>query len=582
MGAISGFAVHPTQGNTAYALFSFAGNAKIVRTTDLGQTWEDISGFESGAPSTNGFPDVAVFDLVVLPFEPNTIWAGTEIGIFESNDNGVSWHMLESDLPAVAVYDMKFVDNQLVIGTHGRGIWSSIFENIPTGNPILSVSINDSEEIISIVEIPSIFDSTKLLVNGNVNSTTFETGAVEFTSSGLSPATYTLKAISYFNGVPYMSTEQTIALVASADILSLYSNDFEGSSSDFTTGGLSIKTENGFDGKAIHSPHNYADNTNSTIILEKAIKIASTNDEAFIQFDEVAIVEIGESGTVFGDGEFWDYVIVETSYDKNTWFPVANGYDASEDSQWLTAYNASAVGTKSMYKTRKIDLINSVSPLKSGDVVYFRFRLFADAGTNAWGWVIDNLLIQTDELVKTPPTENPTLSVSINQSNDIVNMIEIQSAYDSTQLLVDENVVRSTSETGTVEIILSDYDAGTYKVQAISYFDGTQYKSEEKTIELSDIPTGIEDDIQANRIGLEVYPNPASVRTTLKYFLPQASEVTFNVIDNSGKIVKTINSDYKNKGLYEQELPLSGLPKGVYIVQISSVIGMKTSRLVIR
>ncbi|MFT6961481.1 MAG: hypothetical protein ACJAWV_001196 [Flammeovirgaceae bacterium] len=582
MGAISGFAVHPTEANTAYALFSFAGNAKIVRTTDLGQTWEDISGFDSGSPSSNGFPDVAVFDLVVLPFETNTIWAGTEIGVFESNDNGVSWHMLESDLPAVAVYDMKLVDNQIVIGTHGRGIWSSTFSNLPTGNPVLSVSINSSQEIVSVVEISPAFDSTQLLVNTEIASVTTETGNVEITLTGYESGVYTIQAISYFNGIQYGSLEKTVTLVASSDILSSYSNDFEGVTSDFITNSLTIKSQSGFSGKAIHSAHNYANNTNNTIVLDKAIEIAATSEEAFIEFKEIAIVETGDPGSSFGTPDFFDYVIVETSYDKDTWFPVSNGYDASDHSEWLAAYNSDAIGTESLYKTRKIDLINSVSPLKSGDIVYFRFRLFADNGSNAWGWVIDNLLIQTDELIKTPPTENPTLLVTANESNEIVSIINIQSAYDSTQLLVDGDVVQSTTETGSVEIRLSDYDAGTYKIQAISYFDGTQYKSEEKTIELSEIPTGIEDDIKANRVGLEVYPNPASIKTTLKYFLPQASAVTFNVIDNSGKIVRTIYSDYKNKGLYEQGISLSDLPKGVYIVQVSSVIGMKTSRLIVQ
>ncbi|MCK5907033.1 MAG: hypothetical protein KAG37_05545, partial [Flavobacteriales bacterium] len=51
----SGFATHPVDVNTAYGLFSSAGNSKIMRTTDLGQNWSDITGFSSGT-SSNGFP----------------------------------------------------------------------------------------------------------------------------------------------------------------------------------------------------------------------------------------------------------------------------------------------------------------------------------------------------------------------------------------------------------------------------------------------------------------------------------------------------------------------------------------------
>ena len=60
LGVITGLATHPTDENTAYALFSFANAPKILRTTDLGQSWEDISGFGGGTVSTNGFPDVSV------------------------------------------------------------------------------------------------------------------------------------------------------------------------------------------------------------------------------------------------------------------------------------------------------------------------------------------------------------------------------------------------------------------------------------------------------------------------------------------------------------------------------------------
>ena len=57
LGSISGFATHPLDEKTAYVLFSFANFAKIFRTTDLGQTWADISGFNGGKSSTPGFPD---------------------------------------------------------------------------------------------------------------------------------------------------------------------------------------------------------------------------------------------------------------------------------------------------------------------------------------------------------------------------------------------------------------------------------------------------------------------------------------------------------------------------------------------
>ncbi len=120
---LSGLYPHPSDSMTVFALFSVAGQSKILRSTDLGESWKDITQFESGK-STNGFPDVATYSMLVFPKSQNRIWAGTEIGIFESMDNGISWHYLSNLIPATAIWEMKIRDNQIVIGTHGRGIWT--------------------------------------------------------------------------------------------------------------------------------------------------------------------------------------------------------------------------------------------------------------------------------------------------------------------------------------------------------------------------------------------------------------------------------------------------------------------------
>ncbi|TAD99800.1 MAG: T9SS C-terminal target domain-containing protein [Bacteroidetes bacterium] len=130
IGRLSGFATHPKEPNTAYALFSVAKNPKILRTKNAGQTWEDISGFDNGETSTRGFPDVAVYSLIVFPAPDSRIWVGTEIGMFESKDDGKSWNLLQGNLPSVSIWEMKILDNQAVLATHGRGIWTADVSSI--------------------------------------------------------------------------------------------------------------------------------------------------------------------------------------------------------------------------------------------------------------------------------------------------------------------------------------------------------------------------------------------------------------------------------------------------------------------
>lgn len=123
---MSGLATHPTEPNTVFALFSASGAAKILRSEDMGQTWEDLSGFsetENSFLSVRGFPDVAVYDLLVIPSNPDVLWVGTEVGLFVSEDRGASWSYSDNGLPAVSIWRMKLVGDEIVFATHGRGVW---------------------------------------------------------------------------------------------------------------------------------------------------------------------------------------------------------------------------------------------------------------------------------------------------------------------------------------------------------------------------------------------------------------------------------------------------------------------------
>ena len=162
----TGIYTHPTEPNTAYVLFSVADQAKILKTEDLGQTWVDISGFGASSPSSsNGFPDVFTHSLLVMPFNTDIIWAGTEIGIFESLDGGQSWS-IRSDFPAASVWSMKAVDDEIVIGTHGRGIWSAKISDLtPTLLALTAFNYTNYGNATVSIDLPVVYDSLALLIN---------------------------------------------------------------------------------------------------------------------------------------------------------------------------------------------------------------------------------------------------------------------------------------------------------------------------------------------------------------------------------------------------------------------------------
>jgi photosystem II stability/assembly factor-like uncharacterized protein len=59
------------------------------------------------------------------PHQPNLLYAGTQVGVFASFDRGVTWTDLRLGLPHLPVYDVTVHprDNDLIIATHGRGIF---------------------------------------------------------------------------------------------------------------------------------------------------------------------------------------------------------------------------------------------------------------------------------------------------------------------------------------------------------------------------------------------------------------------------------------------------------------------------
>ncbi len=89
------------------------------RSTDYGQTWTNLVGSDS---LVRGYAHVIKQDLV----NPNLLFMGTEFGLWLSVDGGARWSRYTGgDFPNVAVRDLAIHprDHDLVIATHGRGIW---------------------------------------------------------------------------------------------------------------------------------------------------------------------------------------------------------------------------------------------------------------------------------------------------------------------------------------------------------------------------------------------------------------------------------------------------------------------------
>ena len=215
---ISGLATHPTEDSTAYVLFSLSNSPKILRTRNLGKTWVDISGFGTNKVSSNGFPDVIVHSLLVMPHNPDIIWVGTDIGIFESADNGLSWHIANNGLPTVAVYQMKVSGDQVVIATHGRGIWSVTIPELKNAPFISNFTQVEALNLSLTANLNVTYDSVRVYIDNALDSTLKSTGIGAKTIPVVvkSGGTYAAYILAYIGGVAYRSNTIDINFTYSA------------------------------------------------------------------------------------------------------------------------------------------------------------------------------------------------------------------------------------------------------------------------------------------------------------------------------------------------------------------------------
>ncbi len=87
----------------------------VFKTTDYGKTWTKI--IKGIAPGH--FARAVRED----PVRPGLLFLATEHGVYTSFNAGDTWESLQINLPDTPVRDLVVKDNDVVLGTHGRGFW---------------------------------------------------------------------------------------------------------------------------------------------------------------------------------------------------------------------------------------------------------------------------------------------------------------------------------------------------------------------------------------------------------------------------------------------------------------------------
>jgi hypothetical protein len=162
------------------ALGGYSSN-NLQMTNNSGVTWTSIS---------STLPSAPIRSVVRHPTNPNWLYAGTEVGVFTSENSGSTWNT-SNDGPSNVPVDELFwySDSVLVAATHGRGMfYTDVLAGSPPNAPILgTVTAGNSSITISFTPGSS---GTGTLTNFTAGCSSDGVTTISATGSG-SPITVT-------------------------------------------------------------------------------------------------------------------------------------------------------------------------------------------------------------------------------------------------------------------------------------------------------------------------------------------------------------------------------------------------------
>lgn len=208
-------AVDPINSSIVYVTFGGFGTGHVYKSTDAGGSWMNVTGT---------LPDIPTTAVAIDPIVADNIYVGNDLSVYLSTDGGGSWSAFGEGFPdAVILADLTIspANRALRAATHGNGVWERKLAQ-PVGPRVyLSTAMLDFGNVLTSTS------STLPLTIASVGTTplmisSITHGNTEYTVSNLPSLPVTLPA----NGsVQFKVTFQPVSKIVINDTITVTSND---------------------------------------------------------------------------------------------------------------------------------------------------------------------------------------------------------------------------------------------------------------------------------------------------------------------------------------------------------------------
>ena len=565
----------PSNSSVTYLTYSSYGTPHIFRTTNMGQSWTNISGI---------LPDIPHQAVCIDPEDENNIYVGTDLGVFHSSDYGANWEEFNNGMPPAMVLDVTIsrINGKLRASTFGNGVYERPLVRIPSVTMLIpnggEVWVSGTSELIQWSQ--KFTDSLKLEYTSD-DGTTWNLIAENILASERS----------YLWSIPPIGRDQALIRITSIGSNSVT----DSSDAPFTI----LPYADVIPGWNLLSIHERVSDPRTSAIFPTAISQAFTYDKSYqtrdsvlngagywLKFDYPQIIPIiGDSIVVdtFDVKAGWNMIgSISKSVAVNNIIEIPPGIVTSGYSGYNNSYIiADTIKPRVGYWVKvntdgKLVLSSSVSQLKySKNIFSYNHQMNkltisdADGSHQILYFTIDggDLDLGRYELPPTPPYGTFDARFANQRMLEIIPN-NLQSYFERAIIFTSQHPPITFSwEIGADNIEYSLIDANRNVIPMVGKGSINIQQPTTKVVlhaERSSQATPLAFKLEQN------YPNPFNPVTKIHYEIPITSRVIIKVYDLSGKEIAILANEKHESGKYEIRFDGSRLPSGIYFYRLST------------